>query len=277
MTVPTREANGASIPILGLGTYGLKGDEARAMAAKAIEIGYRHIDTAAAYGNEADVGAGIADSGLARGDLFVTTKVWPDHFEPSAMRRSAAESLERLGLDHVDLLLLHWPNPDVPLSTSVPALCGLQKAGLARHVGISNFNVKLIEEAVRIADVPLAVNQVEYHPFLTQRDVLAALGKAGMALTAYSPIARGKVVGNEVLERIAARHGKSAVQVTLRWLVQQDVIAIPKTSSEENARANMAIFDFTLTDEEMREIHALGSPAGRMIEMDAYAPEWDAA
>ena len=277
MTAPMREANGAAIPILGFGTWKLAGAEARTMTAKAIEIGYRHIDTAVVYRNEAEVGAGIADSGIARDEIFVTTKVWPDDFAPDAMRRSAEASLERLGLDHVDLLLLHWPSPDVPLSTSMPTLCQLQKDGLTRHIGVSNFNVAMIDEARRIADVPLVTNQVEYHPFMTQRAVLAALDAAGMAMTAYSPIARGKVIGQPVLERIGKAHGKSAVQVTLRWLTQKGVIAIPKTATEANARANLDIFDVALSDAEMAEIDAIGRPDGRMVDLPGYAPEWDAA
>ena len=277
MTAPMREANGAAIPILGFGTWKLAGAEARTMTAKAIEIGYRHIDTAVVYRNEAEVGAGIADSGIARDEIFVTTKVWPDDFAPDAMRRSVEASLERLGLDHVDLLLLHWPSPDVPLSVSIPALCSLREAGLTRHVGVSNFNAAMIEEAMLIADAPLATNQVEYHPFMTQKAVLAALEDNGMAMTAYSPIARGKVIGHPVLERIGRAHGKSAVQVTLRWLVQQGVVAIPKTASEKNARANLDIFDFALGEPEMAKIHAIGRPDGRMVTLEGYAPAWDAA
>ena len=277
MTAPMREANGAAIPILGFGTWKLAGAEARAMTAKAIEIGYRHIDTAVVYRNEAEVGAGIADSGIARDEIFVTTKVWPDDFAPDAMRRSTEASLERLGLDHVDLLLLHWPSPDVPLSVSIPALCALREAGLTRHVGVSNFNAAMIEEAVRIADAPLVTNQVEYHPFMTQKTVLAALQANGMAMTAYSPIARGKVIGHPVLERIGRAHGKSAVQVTLRWLVQQGVVAIPKTGTEANARANLDIFDFALGEPEMAEMHGIGRPDGRMVTLEGYAPAWDAA
>ncbi len=280
-TSPTRHANGAEIPLLGFGTWQLRGDEACAMVREAIGLGYRHIDTAVVYGNETEVGAGIAeaiaDGVVTRDELFVTTKVWPDRFQPDAMRASAEESLTRLGLDHVDLLLLHWPNPDVAVSTSVPALCTLRKAGLTRHIGVSNFNTSLLAEALLVADQPLVTNQVEYHPLMTQRAVLAALEAAGMAMTAYCPIARGKVIGQPSLERIAAGHGKTAIQIALRWLTQKGVIAIPKTATPAHARANLDIFDVTLTDAEMDEIDGIGRPDGRTVTLEGYAPVWDAA
>ncbi|MEM7565693.1 MAG: aldo/keto reductase [Pseudomonadota bacterium] len=279
--MPTTTANGAEIPLLGFGTWRLAGEEARRMVREAIGIGYRHIDTAVVYGNEAEVGAGIAeaiaDGVVERDELFITTKVWPDSFQPDAMRASAEASLKRLGLDHVDLLLLHWPSPDVPVRTSVPALCAQQKAGLTRHIGVSNFNTSLLAEALLVADRPLVTNQVEYHPLMTQRAVLAALDAAGMAMTAYCPIARGAVNGQSSLERIGAGYGKSAIQISLRWLTQKGVIAIPKTATPAHARSNLDIFDITLTDAEMDEIDAIGRPDGRTVTLDGYAPVWDAA
>ena len=270
--------NGAAIPALGFGTWELRGDTARKLVEQALKIGYRHIDTAQMYGNEAEVGAGLKAGGLPRAQVFVTTKVWPDNFRRGDLERSAEQSLARLGLSHVDLLLLHWPSPDVPLAETMEALNAVAERGWARHIGVSNFNTARIDEAVRRSARPLVTNQVEYHPFLSQDPVLRRCRDHGMSLTAYCPLARGRVFSDPLLARVAAAHGKGPGQVALRWLVQQEgVVAIPRSSSAAHARANFAIGDFELTAAEMDEITALAKPAGRIVDFAASAPAWDAA
>lgn len=272
------DANGAAIPALGFGTWNLRGVQARRMVEAALAIGYRHIDTAQMYGNEAEVGAALKASGLRRDELFVTTKIWPDRQRGGLLQRSACQSLERLQLDAVDLLLLHWPAHDVPLAETMAALVECAERGWARTIGVSNFTCAMIAEAVRLAVRPLATDQVEYHPFLGQGPVLETCRRHGMALTAYCPLARGRVFRDPVLARIGQRHGKTAGQVALRWLIQQEgVVAIPRSSSPEHARANFAIFDFALNQPEMAEVSALGSPQGRIVDLAGLAPRWDAA
>ena len=268
-------ANGASIPALGFGTWALPDDRVQPLVEHSIAIGYRHVDTAQMYKNEKPVGAGIKASGVSRGDIFLTTKIWPDFFARDAFRRAADERLAVLGVDQVDLLLLHWPSKSVPLAETIEALNAVKEAGQTRHIGISNFTTAMIDEAARLSAAPLVTNQVEYHPFLSQAKVMASLREHGMALTAYCPLARGKVVGDPILSRIGKAHGKSDSQVALRWLVQQDgVIAIPRSSSEKRIAENLDVFDFKLSDAEMAEISAMGSPKGRVVAV-AFAPEWD--
>jgi len=269
------EAHGARIPALGFGTFRLDGSVARRMVAYALEIGYRHIDTAQMYGNEAEVGAAIEAAAVARDEIWLTTKIWPDNFRAADLERAAEASVERLRTEP-DLLLLHWPNPRVPLAETLGALNAVKRRGLTRHIGISNCPSALIRESVAISEEPLILNQVEYHPYLSQRTVLAELRRHGMALTAYSPIAQGKVFSEPVLERIGRRHGKNPGQVALRWLLQQDAVtAIPRSSREANAKANLDIFDFTLSVEEMAEIAALARPDGRIVQAAGMAPQWD--
>jgi 2,5-diketo-D-gluconate reductase B len=258
------DANGAAIPALGFGTWELRGDTARRMVETALEIGYRHVDTAQMYGNEAEVGAALRGSGLPRGELFVTTKVWPDRFRAGDLQRSVEESLGRLGLEQVDLLLLHWPSPTVPLAETIDALNDAAARGWAAHVGISNFTSGLVEQATALSGRPLVTNQVEYHPFQDQSTLLADCRRRGLSVTAYRPLARGRVFGDPVLAGIARRHGRTPGQVALRWLVQQEgVIAIPRSSSPEHARDNFAIGGFALGAREMAEIAALAAPRGR--------------
>ena len=269
------EAHGARIPALGFGTFRLDGKAARRMVGCALEIGYRHIDTAQMYGNEAEVGEAIASSAIARDEIWLTTKIWPDNFRDGELQRAAAESVERLRTEP-DVLLLHWPNPRVPLEETIGALNAVKRRGLARHVGISNCPSALIRESVALSEAPLILNQVEYHPYLSQRTVLAELQRHGMALTAYAPIAQGKVFSDPTLERIGGRHGKNPGQVALRWLLQQDAVAaIPRSSREANAKANFDIFDFTLSADEMAEIAALARPDGRVVTAAGMAPQWD--
>jgi 2,5-diketo-D-gluconate reductase B len=274
--VPCIDANGAKIPLLGLGTWELRGRACARIVEQALRLGYRHLDTAQLYENEREVGEGLHASGVKRDDVFVTTKIWPSHFAPRELERSARERLMQLRLDEVDLLLLHWPNPQIPLSETIGALCKVKRDGLARHIGVSNFTVALIEQALAVSTEPLVCDQVECHPFLDQSKVMAACRKHGMAMVAYSPIARGDARGNEVLRRIGEAHKKSAVQVCLRYLVQQDIVVIPRTSKVERLSENAAIFDFALSDQEMADVAALAHPGGRVVDW-AYSGrmKWD--
>src|SRR6201987_2539320 len=228
--MPVVEVKGARIPWMGLGTWELRGRTCARIVEQALRLGYRHIDTAQAYDNEREVGDGLRASGIRRDDLFVTTKVWTTHFAPNDLERSTKESLVRLRMPHVDLLLLHWPNPHVPLSETLGALAHAKRIGLTRHIGVSNFTVALIEEAVKACPELLACDQVEYHPYLDQTKVREACAQHGLALVAYSPVAKGRIKNDETLTRIGRSHRKSPAQVCLRWLVQQNVSAIPRTS-----------------------------------------------
>jgi diketogulonate reductase-like aldo/keto reductase len=270
------EANGARIPLIGLGTWELRGRSCARIVEQALRLGYRHIDTAEMYDNEREIGEGLRASGVKREQVFITTKIWPSHFVPRELERAAKESLVRLRLPEVDLLLLHWPNPQVPLAETLGALCKVKQAGLARHIGVSNFTVALIEEAVRVASEPLVCNQIEMHPFLDQSKVIAAGRAHDMAIVAYSPIARGNAKNDAVLARIGQAHGKTAAQVCLRWLVQQDIAVIPRTSKIERLEENFAIFDFALSNAEMAEIETLARRGGRLVDY-AYSgtPKWD--
>jgi diketogulonate reductase-like aldo/keto reductase len=269
------EANGgARIPAIGLGTWELRGRSCARLVEQALKLGYRHIDTAQVYENEREVGEGLRASGVKRDDVFVTTKVWTTHFAPNDLERSTKESLARLRLSEVDLLLLHWPNPQVPLAETLGALARVRKLGMSRHIGVSNFTVALIEQAVRLCEEPLACDQVEYHPYLDQAKVLEACARHGMAVVAYSPVAKGRVKNDQALARIGHAHGKSAAQVCLRWLVQQNVPAIPRTSKIERLSENIDIFDFELSDEEMRMVFQMGTAKCRLTDY-GFAPKWD--
>jgi diketogulonate reductase-like aldo/keto reductase len=268
------DANGAKIPAIGLGTWELRGRACARLVEQAVRLGYRHIDTAQVYENEREVGEGLRASGTRRDDVFVTTKVWTTHFAPNDLERSTKESLAKLRLSEVDLLLLHWPNPQVPLAETLGALAHVKKLGMVRHIGVSNFTVALIEEAVAACPEPLVCDQVEYHPYLDQTKVLDACRRHGMAFVAYSPIARGRIKYDATLAQIGLAHGKTAAQVCLRWLVQQNVSAIPRTSRIERLSENIEIFDFALSDDEMRLISQMGSAKGRLTDF-GFAPKWD--
>lgn len=267
------EANGAKIPAIGLGTWDLRGDAAVAAVKRALDVGYRHIDTAAMYGNEEQVGAAIRAHSTPREDIFVTTKVWPSDL--GRLVAAAEESLKRLGMDRVDLLLIHWPSPTIPLAEQVRALCDAMRRGLASHVGVSNFPPRYVEAAVAAADEPLVTNQVEHHPYLDQSAVAAAGRKHGMALTSYCPIGKARLLGDPVVTAIAEAHARTPAQVVLRWQVQQPMtIAIPKSSNPQRIAENLAVFDFALTDEEMRRISGLARPGGRMVS-SSVPLDWD--
>jgi 2,5-diketo-D-gluconate reductase B len=265
------EAKGFKIPIVGLGTWALR-DVAR-MVGEAIRIGYRHIDTAQMYGNEAEVGQGVRASGL-RAEVMVTTKIQPSLLAPRDVERSTKESLRRLNLDAIDLLLIHWPNPQVPLADTLGAMSKLKREGVTRAIGVSNFTVAQLAEANKVSPEPVVCNQIECHPFLNQDKVIAACRKHGMAVVAYSPVARGGASGNAVLARIGKTHGKSAAQVSLRWLTQQGIAVIPRTNKPERLKENFDVFDFALSDAEMREIAGLAHGRGRIVDW-SWSPNWD--
>jgi diketogulonate reductase-like aldo/keto reductase len=206
--------------------------------------------------------------------VFVTTKVWTTHFAPNDLERSTKESLARLRLSEVDLLLLHWPNPQVPLAETLGALAHVKKLGMVRHIGVSNFTVTLIDEAVAACPEPLVCDQVEYHPYLDQTKVREACARHGIALVAYSPVAKGRIKSDQTLARIGRTYRKTAAQICLRWLVQQNVSAIPRTSRIERLSENIDIFDFELSDDEMQVISGMGSTKGRLTDF-GFAPKWD--
>ena len=265
------EAKGFKIPLVGLGTWSVR-NPARVVE-QAIRIGYRHIDTAQMYGNEAEVGEGVRNSGK-RGEVVVTTKVQPTLLAPHDLERSVKESLARLRLDVIDLLLIHWPNPRVPLAETLGAMSKMKREGYTRAIGVSNFTVALIEEAIKVSPEPVVCNQIECHPFLNQDKVIAACKAHGVAIVAYSPIARGGATGNRILEHIGVAHAKSAAQVSLRYLVQQGIVVIPRTSKLERLEENFALFDFELSAEEMQDIYKLAHPGGRIVDW-TWSPKWD--
>jgi 2,5-diketo-D-gluconate reductase B len=268
-------AQGAKMPAIGFGTMELPHRPAELVAA-AIAAGYRHIDTARKYGTEERVGEGIRASGIARSELFVTTKVTEENAREADFLRSAETSLKALDLNYVDLLLIHWPQPKVPFTETLGALAKAKRSGLARHVGVSNFTLAMIEEAVHVCPEPLVTNQVEYHAYLPQDRMLAALKRHGMILTAYCPVARGKLLEDPIIGEIAKTHGKAHAQICLRWLIQQPMVAaVPRALEEAHIREDLDVFDFSLSDGEMRQISALRRRNIRIADPPERAPKWD--
>jgi 2,5-diketo-D-gluconate reductase B len=262
-------ANGLQMPKLGLGTYQLMGDECRDVVAAALELGVRHIDTAQSYGNEAAVGAGLESSGVARDDVFVTTKIDDDRHSPADLVRSVEESLARLGTDHVDLLLVHWPVEWDIIAATLQTLAQVQASGMAHHIGVSNFTVEQLESVQSFA--PLEVLQVECHPFFQQRELRSWCARADWIFTAYTPLAKGAVADDDTLRDIASAHSTSPATVALAWLVAQDhVVAIPRTRSQSHLEANWAALSLRLSSEELRRIDELD--VGRRLVNPAHAP-----
>ncbi len=271
-------ANGAEIPALGLGTWTLKGDQCSDLVQHALALGYRHVDTARMYDNEAAVGAGIKASPVSRNDIFLTTKIWWTDLAPADLARSAEASLKRLGLDYVDLLLIHWPNARIPFQDTIKALNRMRESGVTRHIGVANFPTRLLAQAISLSDAPLVANQVEYHPYLDQTKVHAACRAAGVAMVSYCPLYRGGGLLEEpVILAAASRLGKSPGQIVLRWHVQQEgVAAIPRTTKKERLAENAAIFDFALSDSEMAAISGLTKANSRICDYDfSPADGWD--
>ncbi len=273
----TVSAHGAVIPSIGLGTWTLKDEACVEAIGWAIAAGYRHIDTAKMYDNETAVGEGLRASKAPRDSIFLTTKVWKDDIADGDLQRSAEASLKRLGVEQVDLLLIHWPNAEIPLKGSIKALCDAKKRGLARHIGVSNFPTKLIEEAMSLTSEPIVANQCEYHPHLDQSKVIAACKKHGIAFVSYCPIGRGSIGGvmdEAAVKAVAKRLGRSAGQVVLRWHVQQGLVAIPRSGNKQRIADNLAVYDFALSSDDMATISALAKPDGRVVNL-AFAPAWD--
>ena len=274
MSTATISAHGADIPVMGFGTSSL-GKDAAELVAIALRLGYRHLDAARKYGTEHGVGDGIRASGVPREEIFLTTKVSHEDLRPADFARSVETSLGDLQVDYVDLLLVHWPNPKIPVADCMGPLAAAKRAGLTRHVGVANFNTELLEEAIRACPEPLVTNQVECHAYLDQSKMLTALRRHGMALTAHCPLARGRLMGDPVLGEIAHDRKKTLAQVALRFLVQQEIVApIPRSSNPARIAENLDVFDFRLTADEMARIAALKRPNGRVAN-PAFAPEWD--
>lgn len=268
-------AHGAKMPAIGFGTMELPHRPAELVAA-AIAAGYRHIDTARKYGTEERVGEGIRASGIARNELFVTTKVTEENAREADFLRSAETSLKALGLNYVDLLLIHWPQPKVPFTETLGVLAKAKRSGLTRHVGVSNFTLAMLEEAVHVCPEPLVTNQIEYHAYLPQDRMLGALKRHGMILTAYCPVARGKLLDDPTIGEIAKARGKTHAQICLRWLIQQPMVAaVPRALEEAHIREDLDVFDFSLSDAEMRQISALRRRNIRIADPPERAPKWD--
>jgi diketogulonate reductase-like aldo/keto reductase len=275
LRAPTLSAHGAVMPVIGYGTMELPQRPAELVAA-AIAAGYRHIDTARKYGTEQFVGEGMRASKIARSELFVTTKVTEENAREADFMLSVETSLRTLGLDYVDLLLVHWPQPKVPFKETLGALAKAKRQGMTRHIGVSNFTLAMLDEAVGVCPEPLVTNQIEYHAYLPQDRMLAALKRHGMILTAYCPVARGKLLADPVVGEIARAHGKTPAQVCLRWLVQQPgVAAAPRALEEGHIVENLDIFDFTLSDGETRRLSALRKQQIRIADPPERAPKWD--
>jgi 2,5-diketo-D-gluconate reductase B len=269
----TIEVQGTRVPRLGFGTWQITGPAAEEAVRDALEIGYRQIDTARMYGNEAEVGAGLRASGVDRSDVFLTTKLWMPDLEPARVRPAAEDSLRALGTDYVDLLLIHWPNASVPLERTLHAMDEMREEGKVRHIGVSNFPAGLLAEALEHA--PVFADQVEYHPFLDQSRLLDLARERDVLVTAYSPLAHGRIFDGSTLEEIGAVHGKTGAQVALRWLLEQpNVSPIPKASSHERRVENFEVFDFELSADERRRIDTLHKDV-RTAD-PAWAPDWDA-
>jgi 2,5-diketo-D-gluconate reductase B len=261
-----------NVPSLGFGTWQLNGLPCQEAVQEAINIGYRHIDTAAMYGNEEHVGKGIRLSGLPRNELFVTSKVWYTHLSKEKLMATAEDSIGKLNIGYLDLLLIHWPNPAVPLEETIGAMMELKQAGKIKHLGVSNFTPALLKKAIQLTDI--FCNQVEYHPYLSQKALLDLCQQHEILLIAYAPVAHGEVMHDPVLQEIGSKYGKSPIQVTLRWLLQQPfVAAIPKAGSSAHRRSNFDIFDFNLTAEEMQTILNLNRN-NRMVN-PPWAPDWE--
>ncbi len=274
---PIITANGADMPVVGYGTMLYPQPErAVELIAHALEYGYRHIDTARKYGSEQWVGEAIRAAGLPRRELWVTTKVTEENARADDFARSVDTSLETLGLDYVDLLLIHWPQPRVPLGETLGALAKAKQDGLARHIGVSNFTVALLDEAVATCPEPLVTNQVEYHPYLRQDKLLAACDRHGMILTCYAPVARGRILDDPVLAEVAAAHAKTPAQVALRWLIQQPQVAVvPRALEFSEIEEDIDLFDFALNAEEMDRIGALRDRNLRIVDPEVRRPVWD--
>jgi 2,5-diketo-D-gluconate reductase B len=267
---------GDKMPMLGFGTSPMTGGLSSDTVLNALKAGYRHIDTGRKYGTEEAVGEAIRASAIPREDIFVTTKVSHENLRPADFARSVEQSLAALKLDYIDLLMIHWPNPEISPSAAVPSLAKAKQQGLARHIGVANFNTTLLAEAVRVSPEPIEVLQAELHPFLDQGKLLAAVRQHGMAFVAHCPLARGRMFSDPVLMEIARKRDRSIAQIALRWLLQQNIAAIPFSSKPERIADNLNVFDFELGGDEMARISALKSAGMRIANpVERVAGGWD--
>jgi diketogulonate reductase-like aldo/keto reductase len=257
-------AHGAQIPALGFGTSPMTGSMSPDEIVAALKAGYRHIDAARKYGTESIVGEGVRKSGVPRKDIFLTTKVSHENLHAVDFAKSVDNSLKALQTDYVDLLLVHWPNPDIPLSETLPALAKAKQQGKARHIGVANFNIALLDQAIRLCPESLTCLQAECHPYLDQSKLLAVVRQHGLAFVAYCPLGRGRLFSDPVLAEIAQSRRKSIAQIALRWLMQQGLGAIPRSSNPQRIADNFKVFDFALSDDEMKRITALKRTDGRI-------------
>jgi len=270
--VTTLDVQGIEIPKLGFGTWQLSGEDCVDAVRDAIELGYRHVDTARAYGNERQVGQGLHDSGRNRDEIFLATKLWYTDLRAIGVHDQVEQSLRELRTDYIDLLLIHWPNRRVPLAETLAAMLEARDAGRVRHLGVANFPGAMLREALDHA--PLICNQIEYHPYLAQAQVLDVVRERGIMVTAYSPLAQGAVLRDGTLSEIAEAHDRSPAQVALRWLLDQpQVSAVPKAASRDHRATNLDVFDFELTDEERARI--AGLHRGYRTIDPPWAPDWD--
>lgn len=266
--------NGLKMPKLGLGTWRMKGEECTAAVTGALSRGYRHIDTAQMYGNEDAVGEALATTSVPRGEIHLTTKVWWENLAPDAMQKAMEASLKQLRTSYVDLYLIHWPAPDMNLAASLGQLVKFKEQGLARNIGVSNFPVALLRKAVEEIGAPIAVDQFEYHVLLDQSKLVGYARSKGIAVTAYCPLAQGRLADYPSLTAIAEKHGVSTAQVALKWLLDQDgVAAIPKAGRAESQQANLDAQKLVLDDADRAAIAAL--PKDQRFVNPAFAPKWD--
>ena len=274
---PMISAHGAAMPVVGYGTMSFpEPDRAVELITHALEYGYRHIDTARKYGSEQWVGEALRTSSVSRSEVWVTTKVTEEHARADDFARSVETSLTTLGLDYVDLLLIHWPQPEVPLEETLGALSKAKRDGLTRHIGVSNFTVALLDEAVATCPEPIITNQVEYHAYLRQDKLLAACARHQVMVTCYAPIARGRVLNDPVITEIASSHGRSPAQIALRWLVQQPQVAVvPRALEFGEIEEDIDLFDFELSEPDMERIGALRDRGVRVVDPEARRPVWD--
>ena len=264
------------MPALGFGTSPMTGGMSAETVLAALKAGYRHIDTARKYGTESAVGEAMRASDLPRQDIFLTTKVSHENLRPADFAKSVDESLAALGVDYLDLLLVHWPNPAIALSETMPALADAKRRGLARHIGVANFNIALLDEAVRLCPEPLVALQAEYHPYLDQSKLLAAVRRHKLVFIAHCPLGRGRLFGDPVLAQIAGEHGRTVAQVALRWSLQQNVAPIPFSSKPQRIAENFMVSDFALSADDIARIAALKRANGRIANPVGRVPGgWD--